>query len=114
MGKVDPIGSPHGSWDQRAHSITAQEGNLEIKLNAYRPPFTRCANTPPAARPVSSACQKIIDTMNIDNAETTFGARGVQGVRFELPMVLRDRESFFPFLSLRAHFVPVSPFRLIN
>ena len=52
--------------------------------------------------------------MNIDNAETTFGARGVRGVQFELPMVLRDRESSLFSLSLRAHFVPVSPFRLIN
>ena len=40
--------------------------------------------------------------MDIDSAEATFGARGVQGVRFELPMVLTDRESvlFFFFFSL--------------
>lgn len=70
---------------------SAQEGNLEITLTAYRPPFTRCANTPPPARPVSGACQAIIDSMDINNAETSFGARGVPGVRVELPMVLRRR-----------------------
>ena len=78
-------------------------------MTAYRPPFTRCANTPPAARPVSSACQKIIDTMDIDNAEAIFGARGVQGVRFELPMVLTDRESVF-FFGFFFCFSPLAPY----
>ena len=66
------------------------EGALEMKLSAYTPPFTRCAGS---ARPVSSACRHIIDTMNMGDVKATFGARGVEGVRFELPIVLTDRES---------------------
>ena len=65
---------------------------------AYTPPFTRCANTLTPARPLSSACQNIIDTMPIDNVQSTFGARGVEGVTFVLPILLTDRESFFFFL----------------
>ena len=76
-----------------ADSDSGREGNFEIIVREYNPPFTRCSNTPPAARPVSSACQKIIDTMNAGTDQTTFGAQGVADVQVHLPMVLTDRES---------------------
>ena len=62
-------------------------------MRSYSPSFTRCPSTPPAARPVSSACQKIIDTMNADTDQITFGAQGVADVQVHLPLVLTDRES---------------------
>ena len=61
-------------------------------MQAYRPPFTRCPNTPPAARPVTTACQTIIDTMDAATDQTTFGARNVEDVQQHLPMVLTERE----------------------
>ena len=66
-------------------------------MQAYRPPFTRCSNTPPAARPVTTACQTIIDTMNAATDQTTFGARNVEDVQQHLPMVLTEREHLDPF-----------------
>ena len=98
--------------------LAQQEGNLEIKVHAYRPPFTRCVNTPALARPVSSACGQIIDTINLSAAETSFGARGVGAVGFELPIVLRDREIYFIFLDFPSRLVytsfPISPFRFAS
>ena len=75
---------------------SGEEGNFDIIIREYIPPFTRCANTPAAARPSTTACQQIIDTMNAGTDQTTFGAQGVAGVQVHLPMVLTDRESSLP------------------
>ena len=60
-------------------------------MQAYRPPFLRCSDTPAAERPVSTACQTIIDNMFASAAQTTFGARGVPDVEQHLPLELYER-----------------------
>ena len=50
--------------------------------------------------------------MNMGDAKATFGARGVEGVRFELPIVLTDRESWF-FLFFFFFFIFISSYRLV-
>ena len=77
-------------------SLPGLELTFQFTLQAYRPPFIRCSNAAPDLRPGSSACQTIIDNMNADTAQTSFGAEGVEDVQQYLPMVLTECEFLVP------------------
>lgn len=54
------------------------EGNLNVSVQAYTPPFTKCEGAPPARRPNHEACQTIINIiMKASTVKTTFAAFGV-------------------------------------
>ena len=74
------------------NSQPADEGNLQLKVQAYTPPFIRCTGAPPASRPDTNACQGILDTMKASTGQTTFGAVGISGVQEHLPQVLNERK----------------------
>lgn len=78
------------------------ELNFLLTMKSYRPPIIRCTDTPPAARPESTSCQAILDTMNASSAQTIFGAVGVPEVEEYLPQVLTEREDH-DSISIWAH-----------
>ncbi|KAL8861790.1 MAG: hypothetical protein Q9178_001659 [Gyalolechia marmorata] len=78
------------------HMITRDEGNLNILVQAYTPPFTRCERASPVRRPNHEACQTIINSMMKASTETTtFAAVGVpvqRGPVERLPQTLVARK----------------------
>ncbi|KAL6721796.1 hypothetical protein ACLMJK_000901 [Lecanora helva] len=68
----------------------SDEGNLQVIVQAYKPPFIRCAGAPPTSRPDSNACKTILDSMKATTGLTKFGAVGVEGIEEQLPMVLNE------------------------
>ncbi|CAL8580484.1 hypothetical protein XPA_006205 [Xanthoria parietina] len=64
-------------WGGYGHAL-GDEGNLNISVAAYTPPYVKCEGAPPARRPNHEACQRIIDlTMKASTARATFAAQGV-------------------------------------
>ncbi|KAL8846862.1 MAG: hypothetical protein Q9221_008061 [Calogaya cf. arnoldii] len=62
---------------KQLNSMPGEEGNLNLTIQAYIPPFTRCEGAPPARRPNHEACQKIINNiMKASTARTTFAVGG--------------------------------------
>lgn len=68
----------------------ADEMNFLFTMRVYSPPFIRCSNTPPAARPESPSCQTILNTMKVTIAPTKFGAVGIADVDEHLPQTLTE------------------------
>lgn len=59
-------------------TLPGDEGNLNISVAAYTPPYVKCEGAPPARRPNHEACQRIIDlTMKASTARASFAAQGV-------------------------------------
>ena len=86
------MGTPIDEEEVYLLTYPAEENNFQLTMKSYNPPFIRCSNTAPAARPVSTSCQVIINTMKASVDLTTFGAVGIFGVEEYLPQVLTERE----------------------
>lgn len=68
------------------------ESNFVFAVKSYRPPYIRCANTPPASRPVSKSCQTILNTMKASTGTTRSGVAGLPDVDEHLPQFLTERK----------------------
>ncbi|CAD6587534.1 MAG: hypothetical protein ASARMPRED_003174 [Alectoria sarmentosa] len=94
-GQGIDMGTPIDGEEVYLLTYPAEENNFQLTMKSYSPPFIRCSNTAPAARPVSTSCQVIINTMKASVDLTTFGAVGIFGVEEYLPQVLTERKCSF-------------------
>ena len=85
-----PLPQKSPSTDGTYLSSLGTEENMLLDVRAYTPPFTRCVNTPPQSRPVTSACASIIANMRASMAQTRFGAQGIEDVDQHLPIILNS------------------------